>query len=216
MRSYTGSKYRAAGRRPPPPCVRRDDRSTVPARAHGTVAVVSRTGIACARAVREATMRPVHDRRVRLVALAVAALVAPTAAAKAGQGPGEAEVLELANAPEDRIASGRTWTAELRVQPPDLFRRTSPRPTVLILDELTGERRSFAVGRSGSRFIARVVFPEEGRWAYGVAVGGRFVSDREFVDVRRGRSRRDAVPVLVASALLVVGALALGVSALRH
>jgi hypothetical protein len=148
-----------------------------------------------------------------LIALAVAALIASSAAATAGQEPGAAEVLELTNAPEDRIASGSTWTAELRVRPPDLLERR--RPTIDILNELTGERRSFAVGRSGARFTARVVFPEEGRWAYGIAVGGRFVSDREFVDVRRGRNRRDAVPVLVASALLVVGALGVGVSALR-
>jgi hypothetical protein len=161
-------------------------------------------------------VRPVPRIRARVVALALAALVAPSAVtARSGSEAGEPEVLKLTNSPGEGMVSGREWTAELRIQPPELVQRAGERPTVMILNERTGERRSFAVRRSGSRFTASVVFPEEGRWAYGISLGRGFVSDREFVDVRRGRTRRDAVPVLVASALLVVGALALGVSALR-
>jgi hypothetical protein len=162
------------------------------------------------------TMRPVAGIGGRLVALALAALVAPSAvAAKSSSEAGEPEVLELTNSPGEDMVSGREWTAELRIQPPELVQRAGERPAVLVLNERTGERRSFAVRRSGDRFTASVVFPEEGRWAYGVALGPRFVAGREYVDVAQAPARSDPRFIIAVSALLVVGALAVGASALR-
>jgi hypothetical protein len=161
-------------------------------------------------------MSPVPGIRGRVVALVLAALVVPSAAAATSSAEaGEPEVLELTNSPDEDIVSGREWTAELRIQPPELAQRAGERPAVLILNERTGERRSFAVRRSGDRFTAAVVFPEEGRWAYGVAIGPRFVSDRGYVDVTQAATRSDPTFIVVVSALLVVGAVVLGASALR-
>lgn len=162
-------------------------------------------------------MGTVHRTRVRVLALALAALVAPSAAvAKTGDEP--VEILELVNDPGDGMVTDRVWTAEIRVQPPDLLQRmgAEAEPSVLIIDERTGEQRSFPVRRSGDRFVAEVVFPEEGRWAYGVATGGRLVAGREYVEVTKARTRSDATPILILSGLLLLGALALSVSALRH
>jgi hypothetical protein len=102
-----------------------------------------------------------------LIPLAILALAAPSSAfaggwATAGLSP-----------PDGGVGAGDTWNAEVNILQHGETPLSGVSPTVTIRNATTGEAKTFAAKPTDEAgvYVAKVVFPSEGKWSYEVYDG---------------------------------------------
>jgi hypothetical protein len=102
-----------------------------------------------------------------LIPLAILALAAPSSAfaggwATAGLSP-----------PDGGVGAGDTWNAEVNILQHGETPLSGVNPTVTIRNATTGEAKTFAAKPTDKAgvYVAKVVFPSEGKWSYEVYDG---------------------------------------------
>jgi hypothetical protein len=102
-----------------------------------------------------------------LIPLALLALAAPSSAfaggwATAGLSP-----------PDGGVGAGDTWNAEVNILQHGETPLSGVSPTVTIRNATTGEAKTFAAKPTDEAgvYVAKVVFPSEGKWSYEVYDG---------------------------------------------
>jgi YtkA-like len=102
-----------------------------------------------------------------LIPLALLALAAPASAfaggwATAGLAP-----------PDGGVGAGDTWNAEVNILQHGETPLSGVNPTVTIRNATTGEAKTFAAKPTDEAgvYVAKVVFPSEGKWSYEVYDG---------------------------------------------
>jgi YtkA-like len=102
-----------------------------------------------------------------LIPLALLALAAPSSAfaggwATAGLAP-----------PDGGVGAGDTWNAEVNILQHGETPLSGVNPTVTIRNATTGEAKTFAAKPTDEAgvYLAKVVFPSEGKWSYEVYDG---------------------------------------------
>ena len=150
--------------------------------------------------------------RKLLISLALVALAAPAGAlaggwATAGLGP-----------PDDGIGPGDTWNAEVKVLQHGETPLTGVNPTVTIRNVSTGQAKTFKARPTDTPgvYLAKVVFPSEGKWSYEVYDGFTQYGDAQthkFTTLDIGAGSGGGLPFF---AIIGVGALALGAIVLAY
>lgn len=102
-----------------------------------------------------------------LIPLALVALAVPSSAlaggwATAGLSP-----------PDGGVGAGDTWNAEVNILQHGETPLSGVNPTVTIRNKTTGEAKTFAAKPTDEAgvYVAKVVFPSEGKWSYEVYDG---------------------------------------------
>lgn len=140
-----------------------------------------------------------------LISLAVVALAAPASAfgggwATAGLSP-----------PDGGVGAGDTWNAEITILQHGMTPLSGVSPTVTIRNKSNGASRTFAAKPTDKPgvYLAKVVFPSEGKWTYEVYDGFTQYGGEKthtFAPVSIGAGGDGGLPFF---AIIGVGALAL-------
>ncbi len=101
-----------------------------------------------------------------LVLLALVSLGAPASAFAGGWAT-------AGLSPPQGVGAGDTWNAEVKILQHGQTPLEGVSPTVAIRNESTGAEKSFAAKPTGEPgiYLAKVVFPSEGKWSYSVHDG---------------------------------------------
>ena len=144
--------------------------------------------------------------RKLLLALAVVAVVAPASAlgggwATAGLAP-----------PPDDIGAGDTWNARITILQHGVTPLEGVTPTLTIRNDGTTKTFKAAPTAETGVYVAKVVFPTEGKWSYEVYDGfGEYggAKTHSFAPVSIGTSSGGGLPfvAIIGIAALFVGAL---------
>ena len=147
-----------------------------------------------------------------LIPLAVLALAAPAGAlaggwATAGLSP-----------PDGGVGAGDTWNAEVTILQHGMTPLAGVSPTVTIRNKTTGAAETFAAKPTDEPgvYLAKVVFPSEGKWTYEVYDGFTQYGGEKthtFGAVSIGAGGSDGLPFF---AIIGVGLLALAAVALIY